>query len=45
MTVYRVTGTKAGRTISEEARSLVKAEWIAALYRAEGYTVTITKQE
>lgn len=45
MTAYIVTGTKASRTISEEARSQVKAEWIAAMYRAEGYVVTITKKE
>lgn len=42
MTVYVVTGTKNGRTISEQVFSLVKAEWKMAQYRAEGYAVTIT---
>lgn len=31
--------------IRETAPSRIKAEWIYAQYRAEGYTVTINEQE
>ena len=39
---FRVEGTKGDHHIAEEAPSQVKAEWVAAHYRAYGYEVTVT---
>jgi hypothetical protein len=49
MPTYRISGVKEGSTgpieISEKAQSRIKAEWIRAQYRAEGFEVTVTEEK
>jgi hypothetical protein len=49
MPIFIVSGSKVMKDgtehgIAETAPSRVKAEWIAAQYKAEGYAVTINEQ-
>ena len=41
MPTFEIEGTKAGHRIAEQAHSLTKAQWIAAMYVENGYAVQI----
>lgn len=41
--LYEVRGTKGDHQISEHARSLTKAEWVAAHYVEHGYKIEISE--
>ena len=41
MPIYSIEGTKGDHKIAEQAHSLTKAQWVAAMYVEHGYQIKI----